>query len=330
MTKYDFHKTCYEKIYKNNSNDIYKDSRIASIKNFRERLAEFINFDYIKDSYDEFIILFKLYYEEDSYFSNRKLDKNITDITLTFKEIFDEITKEKVKKDKLTIDALSCLIEIIQPFIINSEILDVEMTKLRIKLAEYNEVIDEASKLVYQNYNTDTQFIPKSFYRDRSHSIYLLQLYKKNYFNDFIFKGYFSSKELSYSLFNRIIILFFSKHYQRKVESSIRIVTSPEAYVSDIMPRYNIPKKDFLTLNDIALIYANSSSNSTNSTEKKIYDRLRKIILEIAISDLHKTKDNGYQIPYNRVINYLAELEIRGINNKKINQKTITKKILKI
>lgn len=286
-----------------------KENTIKKIDNLRKKLIK--EMDVVIDDSNQkvFTLICKAYFNEEIVIKNESTQKDIS-----FKTILDEITKDKVKQDNFDQAYLN--------------LLWMNYLHIKEKLSQehrYSE-LEKVINLVRHNFKDITlslEYISKYSFENFSDSQTeilktILHSCKE------LLKIKFDFKEIKKSdLLERLVIFIIIKHYQRDIQHIIKELNHKHNYATEEKARYKIPDNSKFTLTDIAEIYCNFLQDRHKVDNK--YDMLRKIASDLAISELHKTT-KSYLIPQSRVINYLAELEIREMNDRKTPAKAINKK----
>lgn len=286
-----------------------KEIAIKKINNLRKRFIEKMDVIIDESNKEVFVLICKAYFNEEIVVKNERTDKEIS-----LKTVLDEVTKDKVKQDNIDEFYIEALWK-------NYVYIKEELGQKN----NYNELVKKID-FVWNKFK-ETQFqleiISKKIFEKFSDDN--LEILKKNLCSvkeplkkDIDFKGIEKG-----DLLERIAIFILMEHYKRRVQRIIKELNHKHSYTTEEKARYKIPDKSNFTLTDIAKIYCNFLQYRHKVDNK--YDMLRKIASDLAISELHKTT-KSYLIPQSRVINYLAELEIREMNDRKTPAKAINKK----
>lgn len=287
-----------------------KENTIKKIDNLRKKLIKEMDVVINDSNQKVFTLICKAYFNEEIVIKNDSTQKDIS-----FKTILDEITKDKVKQDNFDESYLNLLwmnyLHIKEKLSQEHRYPELEkmINLVRSNFKHINLSLECISKYSFENfYDSQTEILKTILY---SHKESL--------------KIKFNFKEIKKKdLLERLVIFIIMKHYQRDIQHIIKELNHEHSYAKEEKARYIIPKKEAFTLREIAEIYCESSQYKTDKDIEKKYSLLRKIVNEVAISELHK-ESKSYSIPQSRVINYLSELEVREMNDRKTPAKAINK-----
>lgn len=309
----------FERHYKMNEEkaESNKENAIKKIDNLRKKLIREMEVVINESNKEVFALICQAYFNEEIVVKNEKTEKEIS-----LKTVLDEVTKDKVKQDNIDEFYIEALWE---NYVYMKKELGLENNykKLVEKIDsiwhnfEYiRKLVDDGSKYFFKEFSDDGKLMDIQERLD-----VLKKLFQKEMNR---FKSNF--KEIKKDdLLERMAIFVLVEHYKRNIQRNIKELEHEHNYTTEEKARYKIPIKDKFTLIDIAEIYCEFLGNKSRQMVDKKYDMLRRIASDLAISELHK-ESKLYLIPQSRVINYLAELEVREMNDKKTISKAITKK----
>lgn len=292
-----------------------KENTIKKIDNLRKKLIKEMGVVINNSNQEIFALICKAYFNEEILVKNERTEKKIS-----LKTVLDEVTKKKVKQDNIDEFYIETLWE---NYVYIKEHLGLENN--------YEELVKKICSIWYNfEYIRDSvDNYSKYFFKifsDKDNLISIqeeLNLLRKRFQEEMNhFKANF--KEIKKDDLLEIMATFvLVEHYKRCIQKIIKELEHIHNYTTEEKARYKIPDNSKFTLTDIAEIYCNFLQDRHKVDNK--YDMLRKIASDLAISELHKTT-KSYLIPQSRVINYLAELEIREMNDRKTPAKAINKK----